>query len=169
MVAQRRQRQVKRARPHMPGYGIVGPREGRGLLPWAWARKRFESSHNYWLATITDGSRPHVMPVWGVWVGDAFFFSTGPSSRKARNLGREVRCVVTTEHASEAVIVEGRAALAKGRALLRVVLRRYKLKYGEEYPPDSKVFQVRPDVVFGFIEDATEFAGAATRWQFRYS
>src|SRR5215211_6119397 len=25
-------------RPYMPGYGIAGPNEGRGLLPWSWGR-----------------------------------------------------------------------------------------------------------------------------------
>src|SRR5690606_27626478 len=27
-------------RPYMPGYGIVGPDEGSGLLPWSWAVER---------------------------------------------------------------------------------------------------------------------------------
>ena len=24
----------------MPGYGVVGPEEGSGLLPWSWAQER---------------------------------------------------------------------------------------------------------------------------------
>ena len=49
------------------------------------------------------------MPVWGIWHGDAFFFSTGAKSRNARHLERDPRCSVTTDHAAEAVIVEGAA------------------------------------------------------------
>ena len=30
----------KAGRPHMPGYGIVGPDQGSGLLPWSWAEER---------------------------------------------------------------------------------------------------------------------------------
>jgi hypothetical protein len=26
------------ARPYMPGYGILGPTEGQGLLSWSWRR-----------------------------------------------------------------------------------------------------------------------------------
>jgi hypothetical protein len=35
------------SRPSMPGYGIVGPDEGRGLLPWSWADERLTASHDY--------------------------------------------------------------------------------------------------------------------------
>lgn len=52
------------------------------------------------------------------------------------------------------------------RALLERVSERYEAKYPMGYPPDSSVYRVRPDVAFGIIEDASEFAGAATRWQF---
>ena len=54
-------------RPHMPGYGILGPDGGTGLLPWSWAEERLRDSRNYWLATVRPDGRPHVMPVWAVW------------------------------------------------------------------------------------------------------
>ena len=28
------------SRPYMPGYGLLGPDEGTGLLPWSWAEER---------------------------------------------------------------------------------------------------------------------------------
>ncbi len=39
----------------------------------------------------------------------------------------------------------------------------YRAKYQEFYPNDSNVYAVRPKVVFGFIENAADFAGSATR------
>jgi len=42
----------------------------------------------------------------------------------------------------------------------------YRAKYQEFYPNDSNVYAVRPKVLFGFIENAAEFAGSATRWSF---
>jgi hypothetical protein len=32
------------SRPYMPGYGIQGPDEGSGLLPWSWAEQRLTES-----------------------------------------------------------------------------------------------------------------------------
>jgi hypothetical protein len=55
------------------------------------------SRANYWAATSRADARPHLMPVWGVWLRDCFYFSTGPRSRKARNLSQNARCSVSTE------------------------------------------------------------------------
>ena len=59
----------------MPGYGIAGPSEGTGLLPWAWAEERLSGSRNYWAVTLWPDGRPHAMPVWGVWDDASFWFS----------------------------------------------------------------------------------------------
>ncbi len=84
-----------------------------GLKPWSWALERLEQSHNYWIATSRPDGRPHLMLVWGLWWEDAFWFSTGPRTRKAKNLASNPRCAVGTEKADEAVIVEGIVARRK--------------------------------------------------------
>ena len=110
----------------MPDYGISGADEGEGLLPWEWAAERLSVSHNYMVATTRPDGRPHVMPVWGVWLDDAFYFSTGRQSRKARNLGANPHCVVSTDRAEEAVILEGLAEeVAEGASLCRPAPRRF--------------------------------------------
>ena len=68
------------SRPYMPGYGIAEPEDGQGLLPWSWAEERLVSSHDYWVATSRPDGRPHLMPVWGVWFDDAWWFSSGRRS-----------------------------------------------------------------------------------------
>lgn len=79
-------KQPRASRPHMPGYGILAADQGSGLLPWSWASERLAEAHNYFVATTRPDGRPHVMPVWGLWLDDTFYFSTGRESRKARNL-----------------------------------------------------------------------------------
>ena len=95
----------------MPGYGM--PKSKKGLLPWKWAEQRLRKSHNYWITTVKPDGSPHTMVVWGLWMDGAFLFSTGRQSRKARNLAKNPRCVVCTEHAEEAVVVEGVAEIAE--------------------------------------------------------
>ncbi|MBW8766979.1 MAG: hypothetical protein JF630_12380, partial [Geodermatophilales bacterium] len=56
-------------RPVMPGYGILPADEGSGLIPWAEVERRLAIAHDYWLATVALDGRPHVMPLWGVWLG----------------------------------------------------------------------------------------------------
>src|SRR5919197_5155641 len=111
------------SRPYMPGYGIVGPDSGTGLLSWSWAEERLRTSRNYWLATHWPDGRPHVMPVWAIWHDGALWFSSSRSSRKARNLAADPRCVLTTENALQPVVVEGSAELITSISDLEVLLR----------------------------------------------
>jgi hypothetical protein len=111
------------------------------------------------------------MVVWGLWQDGRLLFSTGSRSRKARNLAQNANCVVCTELANEAVIVEGVAEIADvtaRRKFLRAYERKYKfdMKGMEQDILSMKepMFAVRPRVVFGLWEK--EFVGKATRWKF---
>jgi hypothetical protein len=157
------------SRPHMPGYGL--PAGTKGLLPWTWAEQRLKGSHNYWITTVKPDCLPHTMVVWGLWQDGRFLFSTGGKSRKARNLAENANCIVCTEHANEAVIVEGTAEIA-GVAARRKFLPTYERKYKfdmkgmEEDILSLKepVFAVRPRLAFGLWEK--DFVGKSTRWRF---
>ena len=74
------------SRPVALGYGF--PSAAEGLLPWKWAEKRLVESHNYWFVSVRPDDAPHAMPIWGIWVDQRFYFSTGGKSRKAKNLAR---------------------------------------------------------------------------------
>ena len=154
------------SRPDMPEYGLLDAGQGRGLLPWQWAQERLEAAFRYWVATTRPDGRPHAAPVWGIWWENAFYFSTGRRSRKARNLAQNPNSVVSIEVGSEAVIVEGTAELINDADTLKRLAPIYAGKYGVGFTEDSPVFVVRPVVVFGFIDDQAEFSGSATRWRF---
>ena len=152
----------KAERPFAPGYGLA--EDQQGILPWTWVTKQMNGCRTFWVGTIHPENRPHVMPVWGVWVDDAFYFSTGRKSRKGRNLAANPACTVTNDDGEEAVIVEGSAEEVKDAAVLEQVAGAYKKKY--KMDPRSMgepIFAVRPRTVFGFIEKS--FPKSATRWR----
>ncbi len=99
----------------MPGYGIVGADEGSGLLPWSWAVERLRAARNFWVCTVRPDGRPHAMPVWGAWSGEALLFSSAVPSRKMVNLRLNPQVVVTTEEAENPVVIEGRAEIRPSR------------------------------------------------------
>jgi Pyridoxamine 5'-phosphate oxidase len=165
----RRVEEPKAGRPYAPGYGL--PEGDKGLLSWSWAEQRLKKSHNYWITTVKPDGSPHTMVVWGLWQDGRLLFSTGSQSRKAQNLARNAACVVCTEHANEAVIVEGTAEVADVAArkkFLPTYERKYKFNMkGMEQDilaMKEPVFAVRPQVVFGLWEK--DFVGKATRWKF---
>jgi nitroimidazol reductase NimA-like FMN-containing flavoprotein (pyridoxamine 5'-phosphate oxidase superfamily) len=155
---------IRTTRPEMPGYGL--PSDERGLRPWSWAEQILHEGHNYWVATVRPDGRPHAMPVWAVWHGGALWFSTGGRSRKAKNLAERPDCSVSTERGTSAVVLEGRATRLPASEAPAALPALYLAKYREGYPPDSPIFCVRPRVVFGFSEAASEFGETATRWLF---
>jgi nitroimidazol reductase NimA-like FMN-containing flavoprotein (pyridoxamine 5'-phosphate oxidase superfamily) len=153
--------------PHMPEYGLAPLEEDGMLLPWRWAIEHLREGHNYWITTASRDARPHSVPVWGVWHGDRFYFSTAPGSRKARDLAENPRIVVAPERGDEAVIVEGIAQACEDRALLATVAREYEQKYQWKMDLDAgPIFEVRPSKVFAFIETGDQFTKTATRWRF---
>jgi hypothetical protein len=169
-----KQKAATPSRIHAPGYGF--PKGTKGLLPWKWAEQRLKKSHNYWITTIRpaagkSGVAPHTMVVWGLWQDGRVLFSTGSNSRKARNLAENANCIVCTEHAHEAVIVEGVAEIADVAArkkFLPLCERKYKFDMStmkdDILSMKEPVFTVQPKVVFGLWEK--HFQGKSTRWKF---
>jgi len=156
------------SRPFMPGYGIAGPDEGSGLLPWTWAEQRLTMSHDYWVATVWPDGRPHVTPVWGVWADVAFWFSSSSGSRKARNLGREARATAATDDALHPVMVDGTVTrvVAPERVawFADLVNDKYTTSYPVEFFTANACFRLAPRSVVGL--DTDDFEGSPTRWTF---
>jgi len=159
------------SRPYWPDALQNLPDATKGLKPWSWALEKLERSHNYWIATTRPQGPPHLMLVWGVWWEDAFWFSTGPRTRKAKNLAADPRCVIGTEDAAEAVILEGVALETKDHAVWKRFAGVYNEKYGGDVYPmlescGGSVFRIQPEVAFGQDEHAENFIESATRWKF---
>ena len=167
----RRSSEPKPSRIQAPGYGF--PKSTKGLLPWSWAEQRLKKSHNYWITTITPGkpAKPHTMVVWGMWQDGSFIFITGAESRKTRNLAQNANCVVCTELAEEAIIIEGVAEIADVAAR-RKMIPTYERKYKYDLSKmkddilsmKEPVFFVRPKVAFALWEK--HFPTKSTRWKF---
>ena len=157
-------------RPAMPGYGVLPADQGSGLLPWSEAERRLTVSHDYWCATIGRGGRPHVMPVWGVWLDGRLWFSSGLRSRKARNLAADPRCTMTTDDAQNPVVLEGVAKRVTDRdgiaRFLDAMNARYDAGMTAEFldPAVNGTYAVRPDRAFAITHE--DFTGSPTRWSF---
>ena len=157
-------------RPYMPGYPIQPPDEGTGLLPWGWAVERLTTSRSYWLASIRPDGRPHVMPVWAIWLDDRLLFSSGLQSAKARNLLRDARCSITTDEATEPVVINGTAERATDAPTIERYAAAINTKYDQDIavdfydPSHNGLFAITPKIAVGMIEE--DFGGSPTRWSF---
>jgi hypothetical protein len=146
------------------GYGLLGPSEGAGLIDWATVEAQLASARTYWIATTRPDGRPHVAPVWGVWVEGALYFGTHDASRKGRNLQAAPHAVVHLESGDEVVIVEGIVGRAAGEAVM-LASERYAAKYDlPEGLGVASALALRPSLALAWREQ--DFPGSATRWRF---
>jgi hypothetical protein len=152
----------------MAGYGLA---EGDdGMLPWSWATDRLTRSHDYWCGTSWPDGRPHVMPVWAVWLDTALWFSSALTSRKARNIEHDPRCVLTTDDALEPVVVEGRAERVVDVDRIAPFIAAVNAKYDTDLGPDfydpakNATYRLAPTWAFALTE--AEFSTSPTRWRF---
>ena len=123
-------------------------------LPWIWATERLTEARTYWIATTRPGGRPHSRPVWGIWLDDCFYFSTG--SLAAENLATNPAITVHLESGSEVVIMEGVAEPVSEVPLVERVVSVYNQKYHWDMDPNNlpgPFYAVRPQVAFGWLAD----------------
>ncbi len=164
-AGERARPELRPGRPLMPkSYSLCGPASGQ-FLPWPRASARLKRARNYWVATTRPDGRPHVMPVWGVWLDSTFYFSTDRRTRKARNLAVNPRVVVHLESGDDAVILEGVGERVTDRLTIAAVDGAYFAKYRIRFttiPGQVGLYAVRPRVAFAWRE--RDFNQSATRW-----
>jgi nitroimidazol reductase NimA-like FMN-containing flavoprotein (pyridoxamine 5'-phosphate oxidase superfamily) len=126
----------------------------------------------------------HVTPLLAVWHEDAMYFCTGPDERKAKNLGQNSQCILTTgENGLDGldgldVVVEGQAVEVGDAAERQQVTDTYESKYGARFTaPEGTwfglgdairagkvlLYRVTPTTVLGFAK-GEQFS--QTRWRF---
>jgi len=159
--------QPEGSRPQMPvGYGIESELTHE-MVPWSAVSDQLAGARNYWIVTASPTGRPHAMPVWGLWLDEAFYFSTDPSSRKGRNLAANPRLVVHLESGDDVVILEGAAERLGGESVPPGFADAYEAKYGFRFDPSDPalgIYRLRARVALAWRE--ADFPKSATRWRF---
>ncbi|MEA2640140.1 MAG: hypothetical protein QOF51_1534 [Chloroflexota bacterium] len=148
------------------GYGI-NHATPEGMVEWDTVVEQLTNAHNYWVCTTRPHGRPHVAPVWGLWLDGAVHFSTDPASTKGRNLAANPACVVHLESGDDVVIVEGVAERITDPAVLGRFADAYEPKYAirpDPSNPDFGFYRVRHSVINAWREK--DFPTSTTRWHF---
>ena len=149
------------SRPYMPGYGV--PKTMKGTLPWSHVSERMEKARNYWVATTTPDGAPHVVPVWGLWVEDALYFSGGPETRWMRNLAQNPAVSVHLDNSDEAIMIEG--VVEKLTDPAHPIVPKLDAASKAKYQMGSSgvpCWVLKPRVVFAWSSQLKD----ATRWVF---
>jgi nitroimidazol reductase NimA-like FMN-containing flavoprotein (pyridoxamine 5'-phosphate oxidase superfamily) len=153
------------SRPKLPAsYGV--PVSPEGLLSWSWVTQRLEEARQYWLATTRPDGRPHVVPLWGIWLDDAFYCGGAPTTRWVRNIVLQPAVALHWEQADEVIIVEGtaRECIPESQLAARLAAAsaaKYAVSSDSSEAPEG-LWCLQPQLVLAW----TQFPDDATRWHF---
>jgi len=175
------------SKKNLDGYGAP-------IIPWEKVHKRIQEGftqapktggpdrHTAWLATVRPDGNPHVMPIGVLFVDDAFYFNTGPKTRKARNIARNPSSVIMIATEDFDLIVQGPSKRIVDPARLQRIADAFRkegweptvvkggltAKYSAPSagPPPWNVYEVNPETIFAL---GTAEPYGATRWKFKIS
>jgi nitroimidazol reductase NimA-like FMN-containing flavoprotein (pyridoxamine 5'-phosphate oxidase superfamily) len=175
------------SKKNLDGYGAP-------IIPWETVHKRMQNGftqapktggpgrHTAWLSTVRPDGKPHVMPIGVLFVDNAFYFNTGPKTRKARNIARNPSSVITIATDDFDLVIQGPARRIEDTAHLQRIADAFKkqgweptvvkggltAKYSAPSagPPPWNVYEVKPETIFAL---GTADPYGATRWNFQTS
>jgi PPOX class probable F420-dependent enzyme len=98
--------------------------------------ERLHDDRNVWLVTVRPDGRPHVAPVWFVYVDDRIWIGTGAESVRVRNLRRNPVASACLEDGDAPVIADGSAFVHESERPAAVVAA-FMAKYGWDVTADT--------------------------------
>jgi hypothetical protein len=154
--------------------------DGYGTPPIAWEKVRDvltsditqapetggPDRHTLWLSTINPDGTPHVTPVGVEQIDGVWYFTSGPATRKSRNIAADPRCVVSVATHPFDLVIEGTAARVTDADELHTVAAAFNADgwpaqvegdaVTAEYsapsagPPPWHVYKITPSTVYAF-------------------
>jgi len=163
-------------------------RYGYDALPWSRPHdllatppqpKMPGGDHPSYLGTIRPDGRPHAAGVGACWYDGDLFFTSGPQTRKSRNLAENPAGTIAMSLEGIDLVLEGEAARVTDQETLEAVAALYRADgwpaqveggaFTAPYsapsagPPPWHLYRFTFDTVFGV---ATAEPYGATRWRF---
>lgn len=99
------------------------------------AVERLASERNIWLATVRPDGRPHLAPVWFVYVDDRIWIGTGRGSVRMGNLRANPAASASIEDGDAPVVAEGTVVVHE-RMRPDPVVAAFMAKYGWDITVD---------------------------------
>lgn len=106
-------------------------RYGSPPLPWSrpydlLAADPTQSDIAFFLGTSRPDGRPHIAGIGALWLDGDLYFTSGPATRKARNLAANPACTIAARLAGIDLVLEGEATRIADRPTLEEVARLYR-------------------------------------------
>jgi hypothetical protein len=159
-------------------------RYGSAALPWSRPHDLLAASSaspdiTFFLGTVRPDGRPHAAGIGALWLDGDFYLTSGPETRKARNLAANPACTISVKLEGIDLIFEGDAFRVTDQPTLAEAARLYRaggwpaevendaltapFSAPSAGPPPWHLYRFTFHTAFGV---ATAEPYGATRWRF---
>jgi Pyridoxamine 5'-phosphate oxidase len=158
-------------------------RYGSAALPWSRPHDLLAASMSadltFFLGTVRPDGRPHTAGIGALWHDGNLYITSGPETRKARNLAVNPACTIAVKLAGIDLVLEGEATRITDQPTLETVASLYRQggwpaqverdAFTAPYsapsagPPPWQLYRFTFHTAFGV---ATAEPNGATRWRF---
>jgi F420H(2)-dependent biliverdin reductase len=115
-----------------------------------------------WLATVKGNGRPHLVPLWFIWLEGRIYLCTGAYSQKFRNMFHNQSVALALPDTTSTVIIEGEAHVAD-RATIDTLADHFYHKYEWDFRYDDsddwRLIEIIPHKILAWGDGYDDVAG----------
>lgn len=108
----------------------------KNVRRWRAIEARFGRESEIWLSTVRYDGRPHLVPVWFVYLDGKIYFSTGTETQKWSNLLSNQSVALSLADPNKVVVIEGEGH-AVGHQVTQELAEHFYNKYEWDLREDN--------------------------------
>jgi len=108
----------------------------RNPARWRAIEGRLSREDTIWFATTRSDGRPHLAPMWFVWLDDKIYICTGSNTQKFTNMRHNQNVALALTDPHKVVLIEGEAHVA-ARSTVEALANHFYHKYEWDFRYDD--------------------------------
>lgn len=134
----------------------------RNPARWRAIEARLGRETEIWLATVRHDGRPHLVPLWFVWLDEKIYICTGSDTQKFVNLRGNQNVALSLPDPMNVVIIEGEAHVANRQLidpLADYFFNKYEWDFRYDDSADWHLIEVTPFKILAWGDGYDENEG----------
>ncbi len=138
----------------------------KNINRWRAIEARLGRESEIWVATVRADGRPHLVPVWFIYIDQKIYFCTGTETQKWLNLLHNQQISLALHDPNKVVMIEGEAHAVGQQVSLQMVdhfFDKYEWDFSADKTAQWRVVEVTPHKVLAWGDGFEEREGIRVR------
>lgn len=128
----------------------------RNPARWRTLEARLGREPTIWVATVRYDGRPHLVPVWFIWLEEKIYICTGAETQKFVNLTTNENVALALPDPNQVIILEGEATVANWQTVDTVAdyfYHKYEWDFRYDDSADWRLIAITPRKILAWGDD----------------